>query len=142
MQNKGAVFLELDLSKVAGWRAALDFYGEQMKMIFGTVDFRATQAAQATAATFAATATNAKSDTTNARANSAMPAFAALAVSAAPALATRGPTEVNDMIRDAKDRFSARLIAGLSQGQAENHARRFRSATWQKRVLTGLSTTC
>ena len=51
LQNKGAVFLELDLSKVAGWRAAPDFYGEQMKMISGTVDLRATQVAQATAAT-------------------------------------------------------------------------------------------
>ena len=119
MQNKGAVFLELNLSKVAGWRAAPDFYGEQMKMIFGTVDLRATQVAQATAATLAATATNAKSVTTNAPANSAMPAFAALAVAAALALSTREPTEVNDMIRDGKDRFSAGLSAGVSEWEAE-----------------------
>jgi HAMP domain-containing protein len=106
IQNKGGAFSESDISKVAGWRAASDFYGEQMKTIFGTVDSRATQVAQNAAA---ATAANAKPATSTASAVTA----------AVPAVAMFGPTDVNDMIKDGKDRFSAGLIKGVTELQTE-----------------------
>lgn len=110
MENKGGAFSESDLAKVAGWRASSDFYGQQMKMIFGTVDSRATQVAQAAAAAVAA---DAKPATTKA------PANAGTAAAATPAVTMMGPTEVNDMIKDGKDRFSAGLIKGVSDLQTE-----------------------
>ncbi len=112
MQNKGTAFSETDLSKVAGWRAASDFYGDQMKMIFGLVDARASQIVQAAGV---ATIADAKLTTTKAS------TIAASTARVAPAIAMFGPTEVNDMIKEGKDRFSADLIKGVSDLQTEKY---------------------
>ena len=110
MQNKGKAFTETDLGKVAGWRSASDFYGDQMKSIFGVVDARASQISQA-----AGVAALADAKPATARGS----AVAFNTAPALPALAMFGPTEVNDMIKEGKDRFSASLIKGVSELQIE-----------------------
>ena len=104
MENRGGAFSSADIAKVTGWRAASDFYGEQMKMIFATVDSRAKQVAQAAAADVEAKPVATKAATT---------------ADATPAITMMGPTEVNEMIKDGKDRFSAGLIKGVSELQTE-----------------------
>jgi methyl-accepting chemotaxis protein len=97
---------------VTNWQGAADFYGSEMKKIFGAVNDQAAkvaQAAQVVAAPAAAAAPAAKGAV-------AKPAEAA---PAAPAIAMFAATEVNTMITAGKDRLSGVLIKGTSEMSAE-----------------------
>lgn len=99
--NKGAAFAKSDLTAIANWTSASEFYKSEMLKIFATVRIAA---AAIPAAEPAATAT--KAVTT-----------AAPAAPAAPSMLT--PVQVNDMIKDGKNRFSDVLIKGVSAMSAE-----------------------
>ena len=99
--NKGAAFAKSDLTAIANWTSASEFYKSEMLKIFATVR---SAAAAIPAAEPAATAT--KAVTT-----------AAPAAPAAPSMLT--PVQVNDMIKDGKNRFSDVLIKGVSAMSAE-----------------------
>lgn len=96
--NKGAAFAKSDLTAIANWTSASEFYKSEMLKIFATVRIAA---AAIPAAEPAATAT--KAVTT--------------AAPAAPSMLT--PVQVNDMIKDGKNRFSDVLIKGVSAMSAE-----------------------
>ncbi len=105
--NADGAFTADDTAKVANWQGAADFYGAEMKKIFGAVNDQATkvaQAAQVAAATPAAKPTAVK------------PAEAA---PAALAVVMFAPTEVNTMIGAGKDRLSGVLIKGTAEMSAE-----------------------
>lgn len=96
--NKGTAFAKSDLTAIANWTSASEFYNSEMLKIFATVR----SAAAATPAPEAATAT-AKVVTTATPAASGLPS----------------PVQVNDMIKDGKNRFSDVLIKGVSAMSAE-----------------------
>ena len=93
--NKGAAFAKSDLTAIANWTSASEFYKSEMLKIFTTVR---TAAAAIPAAEPAATATKA-------------------VTTAAHSMLT--PVQVNDMIKDGKNRFSDVLIKGVSAMSAE-----------------------
>jgi methyl-accepting chemotaxis protein len=97
--NKGAAFAKADLTAIANWSSASEFYKAEMLKIFATV--RSTAAASTAPAADPATA--------------AKPA--ATAAPAAPSMLTA--VQVNDMIKDGKNRFSDVLIKGVSAMSAE-----------------------
>lgn len=96
--NKAGAFSTADIGKASEWLAASEFYGQQMKGIFSGVEARGSLLA-------------------------APPPV--VAVAAAPTAATTAqmgmfsPAEVNEMIKDGKDRFAAGLIKGVSQMEGE-----------------------
>jgi methyl-accepting chemotaxis protein len=96
--NKGTAFAKSDLTAIANWTSASEFYNSEMLKIFATVR----SAAAATPTPEAATAT-AKVVTTATPAASGLPS----------------PVQVNDMIKDGKNRFSDVLIKGVSAMSAE-----------------------
>jgi HAMP domain-containing protein len=101
--NKASAFAKSDLTAIANWSSAADFYSTEMLKIFATVR----SAAAATAAPEPAAST-AKAGTANASA-AASPAASSLP----------SPVQVNDMIKDGKNRFSDVLIKGVSAMSAE-----------------------
>ena len=96
--NKAGTFSSADTTKASEWLAASDFYGQQMKGIFAGVEARGSLLAAPTPV---------------------------VAVAATPTVAATGqpgmfsPAEVNDMIKDGKDRFAAGLIKGVAQMAGE-----------------------
>ena len=96
--NKAGTFSSADTTKASEWLAASDFYGQQMKGIFAGVEARGSSLAAPTPV---------------------------VAVAATPTVAATGqpgmfsPAEVNDMIKDGKDRFAAGLIKGVAQMAGE-----------------------
>ena len=96
--NKGAAFAKSDLTAIANWTSASEFYKSEMLKIFATVR---TAAAAIPAAGPAATATKAVT--------TAAPAATSMLTS----------VQVNDMIKDGKNRFSDVLIKGVSAMSAE-----------------------
>jgi HAMP domain-containing protein len=110
--NADGAFTADDTAKVANWQSAADFYGSEMKKIFGAVNDQAVKVAQAAQAAPAATPAAA-----NAGKPAAKPADAA--APAAPAVAMFAATEVNTMITAGKDRLSSVLIKGTSEMSAE-----------------------
>jgi HAMP domain-containing protein len=110
--NADGAFTADDIAKVTNWQGAADFYGSEMKKIFGAVNDQATkvaQAAQVVAAPAAAAAPAGKAAATK-------PTEAAPAL---PAVVMFAPTEVNTMITAGKDRLSGVLIKGTSEMSAE-----------------------
>ncbi len=101
--NKGAAFAKSDLTAIANWTSASEFYTSEMLKIFATVR---TAAAAAAIPTTEPAATTTKAATT-----------AAPAVPAVPSMFTA--VQVNDMIKDGKNRFSDVLIKGVSAMSAE-----------------------
>jgi methyl-accepting chemotaxis protein len=92
--NKASAFAKPDLAAIANWSSAADFYSTEMLKIFATV--RTTSAVAAT------------------------PAPEAGAKVAAPvASSALTAVQVNDMIKDGKNRFSDVLIKGVSAMSAE-----------------------
>ena len=96
--NKGAAFAKSDVTKITDWTSASEFYKSEMLKIFATVR---SAAAAIPAAEPAATATK----------------VVTTAAPAAPSMLT--PVQVNDMIKDGKNRFSDVLIKGVSAMSAE-----------------------
>ena len=92
--NKGAAFTKSDVAKIAEWTSAADFYKAEMLKIFSTVRSASAPAAAPEPAT---------------------------KVSAAAPVASNALTavQVNDMIKDGKNRFSDVLIKGVSAMSAE-----------------------
>ena len=96
--DKTSAFSSADITKASEWLAASDFYGQQMKGIFAGVEARGSSLAAPTPV---------------------------VAVAAAPTVAATGqpgmfsPAEVNEMIKDGKDRFAAGLIKGVAQMEGE-----------------------
>ncbi len=104
--NKGAAFAKSDLTAIANWSNAADFYKTEMLKIFATVRTAA-----------AATALAPEPVASTAKAGAAATPAAAPATPAASGLPT--PVQVNDMIKDGKNRFSDVLIKGVSAMSAE-----------------------
>lgn len=92
-------FSAADIGKVGALQAASDFYGSEMKKIFEAVDRRSVDIR--VAREMAALEPPAKPK----------PAAPAPAEPPLPVMFT--PTEVNDMITEGKDRFSAEVIKGV-----------------------------
>ncbi len=92
-----------DLEQVAVWEAAAAFYGSEMERIFIAVDQRskAVQAEQKASADASASARTVAKATASAAPERVAPA-------------EYRSTEVNDMIKAGKDRFSADLIKGIA----------------------------
>jgi HAMP domain-containing protein len=106
--NTDQAFDAADLGKVSNWINASDFYGAEMRKIFGTVTDQAAKVASAAAAPIASVAP--------------VPAVKGAAPVAAPAevvVAMLSPVEVNGMITAGKDRFSGVLIKGVAEMAAE-----------------------
>ncbi|MBS7806231.1 HAMP domain-containing protein [Variovorax sp. PCZ-1] len=110
--NADGAFSSDDVAKIGNWQSAADFYGTEMKKIFGSVNDQAGKVAQAAAAAAAAPAPTAPA----AKAVAAAPAAAA---SAPAPVVMFAPTEVNTMITAGKDRLSGVLIKGVSEMSAE-----------------------
>jgi nitrogen fixation/metabolism regulation signal transduction histidine kinase len=107
--NTDQAFDAADVAKVGNWISASDFYGAEMRKIFGTVTDQAAKVASAAAAPAAPA-----------------PAPAPVAKGSAPvaapteaAVAMLSPVEVNGMITAGKDRFSGVLIKGVAEMSAE-----------------------
>lgn len=98
--NKGAAFAKSDLTAIANWTSASEFHTSEMLKIFATVR---------TAAAAAAIPTTEPAATTTKAATTAAPAV--------PSMFTA--VQVNDMIKDGKNRFSDVLIKGVSAMSAE-----------------------
>lgn len=96
--NKTGAFSSADIAKASEWLAASEFYGQQMRGIFAGVEARASLLA---------------------------PPVPVVAVAPAPAVAATSqpgmftPPEVNEMIKDGKDRLASGLIKGVSQMEEE-----------------------
>jgi nitrogen fixation/metabolism regulation signal transduction histidine kinase len=102
--NADGAFSADDVAKMGNWVSSAEFYGAEMKKIFGVVTDQAAKVAQAAATPEPAPA-----------AKGAAPA----AAPAAPAAVMFAPPEVNTMITAGKDRFSGVLIKGVSEMSAE-----------------------
>jgi HAMP domain-containing protein len=103
--NTDQAFDANDMGKVGNWISASDFYGSEMRKIFGTVTDQAAKVATAAAAPVAP-----------------VPAVKGAAPAAAPAeavVAMLSPVEVNGMITAGKDRFSGVLIKGVAEMASE-----------------------
>lgn len=105
LDNKSGAYSLTDLKKAADWRSASDFYGQQMQNIFATVESRASQLVQTSSVAEQRQQVTARSDNASAQHSSATVMF--------------GSADVNEMIKDGKDRFSAGLIKGVAELQAE-----------------------
>ncbi len=103
--NKGAAFAKSDLTAIANWTSASEFYKSEMLKIFATVR------------TAAASALAPEPVASTAKAGAAATPAAAPATPGASGLPT--PVQVNDMIKDGKNRFSDVLIKGVSAMSAE-----------------------
>jgi methyl-accepting chemotaxis protein len=108
--NGDNAFNEADIGKIGNWASAAEFYGAEMRKIFGSVNDQAAKIASAVpaAAVSAAPATG-----------KATTAAAATAAAVAPTPAMFSAVEVNSMITAGKDRFSGVLIKGASEMTAE-----------------------
>jgi HAMP domain-containing protein len=106
--NADQAFDANDIGKVGNWASASDFYGSEMRKIFGTVT---DQAAKVAAVATVAAAPVAPAPV----AKGAAPVVAA----PAEAVAMLSPVEVNGMITAGKDRFSGVLIKGVAEMTAE-----------------------
>ena len=102
--NADGAFSADDVAKMGNWVSSAEFYGAEMKKIFGAVTDQAAKVAQSAATPEPAPA-----------AKGAAPA----AAPAAPAVVMFAPPEVNTMITAGKDRFSGVLIKGVSEMSAE-----------------------
>lgn len=102
--NTDKAFNETDISKVGNWIGASDFYGAEMRKIFGTVT---DQAAKVSAVPAPAQPVSAAKG----NAPAAAPSEAGVAM--------LSPVEVNGMITAGKDRFSGVLIKGVAEMSAE-----------------------
>lgn len=102
--NTDKAFNETDISKVGNWIGASDFYGGEMRKIFGTVT---DQAAKVSAVPAPAQPVSAAKG----NAPAAAPSEAGVAM--------LSPVEVNGMITAGKDRFSGVLIKGVAEMSAE-----------------------
>jgi HAMP domain-containing protein len=103
--NTDLAFNEADMGKVGNWISASDFYGSEMRKIFGTVTDQAAKVAAVAAAPLAP-----------------VPVVKGAAPVAAPSeavVAMLSPVEVNGMINAGKDRFSGVLIKGVAEMAAE-----------------------
>ena len=99
--NKGSAFAKSDLTAIAKWTIASDFYNSEMLKIFATV--RSVNVATAPAAA----PVSAMATTKSAGAATATP----ITLGASNMLT---PVQVNDMIKEGKTRFSDVLIKGVS----------------------------
>jgi methyl-accepting chemotaxis protein len=106
--NKGAAFAKSDLTAIANWISASEFYNSEMLKIFTTVR---------TAAAAAASAPAPEPVASTAKAGTAATPAAAPATPVASGLPS--PVQVNDMIKEGKNRFSDVLIKGVSAMSAE-----------------------
>ncbi len=99
-------FSSKDIAQVAIWEAAASFYAAEMDKLFLAVDERvkAVQAQKESSASSAATT----------KPTGKIAGAATAAAPEHPALSEYRSTEVNDMIKAGKDRFSADLIKGVS----------------------------
>jgi methyl-accepting chemotaxis protein len=95
--NADGAFSSDDVAKMGNWVSSAEFYGAEMKKIFGSVTDQAAKIAQA----------------------AATPEPAPAAKGAAPTAVMFSPPEVNNMITAGKDRFSGVLIKGVSDMSAE-----------------------
>jgi methyl-accepting chemotaxis protein len=100
--NKGAAFAKADLTAIANWTSASEFYNSEMLKIFTTV--------RAAAAAIPASAPEPVATTV--KASTAASPAAAPATPVASGLPS--PVQVNDMIKEGKNRFSDVLIKGVS----------------------------
>lgn len=108
--NKDSAFTRKDLPQIVEWSSASAFYSEEMKKIFTAV--RATDSAAIAAAASAAPAPE-SADAKVAKATKT------LAASLPTATTEFSSVQVNDMIKDGKNRFSGVLIKGVSEMSAE-----------------------
>ena len=99
--NKGSAFAKSDLTSIAKWTVASDFYNSEMLKIFATV--RSVNVATAPAAA----PVSGMATTKSAGAATATP----ITLEASNMLT---PVQVNDMIKEGKTRFSDVLIKGVS----------------------------
>ncbi len=104
--NKEAGLSKAEVAEVGKWKDAANFYGEEMKKIFASVNGRAGEVAAIAAASASASAAEATSKK----------AVAAASAASAPVpmpVVQFSPIEVNVMIGPGKDRFSGELIKGV-----------------------------
>lgn len=109
--NSDKAFNETDIGKIGNWASAAEFYGAEMRKIFGSVNELAAKVASAAAAPAATSSSPA--------AAKAVTAAAATAAAVAPTPSMFSAVEVNSMITAGKDRFSGVLIKGASEMTAE-----------------------
>jgi HAMP domain-containing protein len=109
--NADKAFNESDIGKIGNWASAAEFYGGEMRKIFGSVNDQAARIASSVVPPVAASPApaNAKAAT----------AAGATAVAVAPTPDMFSAVEVNTMITAGKDRFSGVLIKGASEMTAE-----------------------
>jgi HAMP domain-containing protein len=124
--NRDGAFSKDDVTKVAQWSDAADFYTTEMKKIFDQVDAQSAKVTQGAASVAAAPADSpAKAAATKdigskaTASKAAAPAPAPVAEAAAPAAVMFAPAEVNTMIGAGKDRLSGVLIKGVSEMTSE-----------------------
>ncbi len=103
--NADKAFDATDLGKVGNWAGASEFYGSEMRKIFGVVTDQAAKVSAA-ANTPVALAPAAKGT-------------APTTAPSEPVVAMLAPAEVNVMIGAGKDRFSGVLIKGIAEMTAE-----------------------
>jgi HAMP domain-containing protein len=109
--NTDKAFNESDIGKIGNWASAAEFYGSEMRKIFGSVNDQAAKIASA--AIVPAVASSAPAVT------KASTAVAATVAAVAPTPAMFSAVEVNTMITAGKDRFSGVLIKGATEMTAE-----------------------
>jgi methyl-accepting chemotaxis protein len=103
--NTDQAFDANDMGKVGNWIGASDFYGSEMRKIFGTVTDQAAKVASVAVAPAAPA--------------SAVKGAAPVAAPAEAVVAMLSPVEVNGMITAGKDRFSGVLIKGVAEMATE-----------------------
>lgn len=113
-QSVAGQFSQNDVAAIGEWAGAADFYRQEMEKIFGAVKARATAVGtvQPPAAAPRVPSAPAPGSKAAAAATTAAPV-------AAPVPAMFSPVEVNDMIREGKDKFSGVLIKGVATMSAE-----------------------
>jgi HAMP domain-containing protein len=109
--NTDKAFNESDINKIGNWAGAAEFYGSEMRKIFGSVNDQAAKIASIAPAPAPAASAPANTKATT--------AAAATAAAVAPTPAMFSAVEVNTMITAGKDRFSGVLIKGASEMTAE-----------------------